>query len=105
MTWWVSAVIAILGGGTVGGIVALATLPMQRRKLSAEGSLTEAQAAEILSRSSVALLEPAHEEIKRLRTELQEARAEAQELRTQISLMSKDLIAANDELERLRAAG
>lgn len=126
MTWWVSAVIAILGGGTVGGVVALATLPMQRRKLSAEGNLTEAQAAKVLSESSVALLKPAHEEIQHLRSELaeareelagtrreanrlhieaQEARAETQELRNQVNQISKELTAAHGELERLRAAG
>lgn len=103
----------------LGGLSVLASVflvPSQIRKIRGEGKLSEADAASKLSAASIALLEPAQTELKRLsdklketnqqannlRDRLQAAEAELGELRTQVSTMSKELDVALAENRRLR---
>lgn len=94
--------------GGIGGVIALMTVRAQRRKLLSESHNIDADAATKLSAASLALLEPARQEIDRLQKQLGEARAEVgalqaevSTLRGQVSTMTKDLADSHDEIRRL----
>lgn len=64
---WVQIAVAFSAAvGGIGGIVALAKVLPESRKLDAEAAKSGADAASILSSAAVALLEPAQAEVARL---------------------------------------
>lgn len=102
-------ILGILGSlGGLGGLGALLMVRVQRRKLVSESHNIDADAATKLSAASLALLEPARQEINRLEKKLTKAleqvdalQAEVGSLRSQVSTMTKDLADSHDEIRRL----
>ena len=116
--------------GGIGAIVTVIMLPRTLRKLRAEttklqseGEKTDAEAAQVLSNTALALLAPARAEIEELEKRLRAANSrasqlevdlgksqsrvhhlesEVQGLRNQVSEMSKEMTAIQDENARLR---
>jgi septal ring factor EnvC (AmiA/AmiB activator) len=114
---WISSLgplLIALGG--LGGLGAILLVPSQIRKLRSDGNLSEADAASKLSAASIALLQPAQQELARLSVRLVETSgvvddldsrlrasvAEVQQLRSQVAQMSKELAAAQEENASLR---
>jgi chromosome segregation ATPase len=92
-------------GGFIGGFVALVKLKHEKRKLSVDAQKSGAEAVQVLSAAAVGLVGPwqaaareleadltkAHRHIRVLQAELESAQAEVQTLRTQVSLLTKEL--------------
>ncbi len=109
---WVSAV------GGFGAVVTSVALPLTLRRLRAEirkaeteSDKAEAEVAQVLSSTSVALLAPAREEIaelvRRLRAALDRAaelEAEVQTLRGQVTAMSREITDLRQENAALKAS-
>jgi hypothetical protein len=74
----VFALIGTLGGG--GALIALLKLRADKRKILAEAGKTSADAAAVIQGSAVALLTPLHDEIGRLRGEVDELRGLVRQL-------------------------
>ncbi|PWK81741.1 hypothetical protein C8D88_116153 [Lentzea atacamensis] len=110
-----------LGGLTV--LAALVTLPWTLRKLRSDTRKTDADAAQVLSNTAIAMLEPANAEIDKLEKRLEKANSrvadlesalgksqervhelesEVRQLRSQVSQMSKELTEMTEENSRLR---
>lgn len=91
---------SILTGGFVSLLIAIITLPAQRRKLLAEAGDTAAHAERAkaliyteLAESTVELVEPMRQRIRELQEELKQARDEVKSLRI-------ELVAAHQEADR-----
>lgn len=70
----------IVGLGGAGGIGALLKVRSDKNQLAAGTKKIQAEAADILADSAVALLGPFREEIDRLRVELKEVKEQSKEL-------------------------
>lgn len=111
----VMAVLAFLGG--IGGpIVGVLMIPATRRKVASENTLTNANAADVLSEAAMDILKPAQEQVAWLSTRLAQAEKRAEELsvrlqetlkdmndlRHDVLQLTRDLAVAQTENERLR---
>lgn len=101
----------VLSAGALSAVVSLLMVPAQRRKIVGEGRLSEADAAAKLSATSIALLQPAREEIARLQKDLAMAHENVSSLRirmdnlsSEVGRLTKDLTFANAEIGRLRSS-
>jgi chromosome segregation ATPase len=101
--------LVLQAGGVIGGLVVLIGLPWQIRKVKAETRKTSVDAAEVLIKNALVMLEPASGEIGRLEARLKAAservaslEAEVQGLRNQVGAMTKEIIELRDENGRLR---
>jgi septal ring factor EnvC (AmiA/AmiB activator) len=117
MNVWQLIATVVGGGGGLAGIGALFLIPGRLRKMRSESKLSDADAAAKLSESALKLLAPAQQQATYLTQELEKAgkraddlaeqlrasQAEAESLRVQMSQMSKELIAAREEIVRRRA--
>ena len=113
----VTEISKLIGGGLASvGIWQLVLFLVNKRGNRAAASKVEAEAVQIVSAAAKELVEPLRQNAKeleqRLKTanrraegleeKLASAQAEVQQLRTQMDRMTKDLVAAHEELARLK---
>lgn len=115
-TWEIVAYVVGAIGGLGGPIVGVLMIPAKIKKLTAQGSLTDAKTQDLLSDAAMDILKPAREEVERLSNRLRsaedradslaakfrEALVELDQLRTDVRTLSRDLSTAHAENERLR---
>ncbi|GLW91780.1 hypothetical protein [Actinokineospora globicatena] len=96
-------VLMALGG--LGGLAAVLVVPGQLRKLRSESRLSDADAVAKVGQLSVAMLEPARQELAKVSSDLRAAHAELDTLRERIKLLMQQVDSQQQEITRLRAAG
>lgn len=112
----VVAALGLLGGGSLTGLL---LVKRQARKVSADAQVSEATAAEVLSKTAASLVEPLSRQLKeaegrahnlnvqltQTQGELTMAQSEVQQLRSQVQQLTADVTRLTEENERLRTGG
>ncbi|QRP48015.1 hypothetical protein [Amycolatopsis sp. FDAARGOS 1241] len=99
---WIPLIVAFLGAGGVGALLDLFRARKNARKIAAETELTDANAADKLTGVALKLVEPLNSQVTALRDSLESAQAEVQQLRTQVELLTKEVAAKQNEIDRLK---
>lgn len=100
---WVTVVVALLGGGTLGGIAALVMVRPQRDRIKADTKRTYVDAAEVLTNQALALLAPLQRQILYLEQQVENLARDLDEARERERTHLKELDTLRDQLERCQS--
>ena len=102
MGWLKDIAPLLIALGGLGGLAAVLLVPAQIRKYRSEGNLSDADAASKISAASVAMLEPAQNEMKRLEERLKKQNVRADQLKLKADELQSKLDSTTAELQTLR---